>query len=307
MSEKKERRVSKKYAKRHFNAVGLFLILYILFVLLLPFALHTYWVSSNSSFLHDDILYFGIYFIILLFGTLIPFSLMRLYFRLPMKKIVRSVNETFVNLFVQAIVCFTICIGLTYVSNILFAYFGLEGKLISGIGLSFDGTYLEKPLYLFMLLVVTPILEEFAFRGVLLNTLSRYGKIFGLYANAILFALAHFNFSEMIPAFAMGYVLGKTALRYKSIIPTIIIHILFNVLLYLLCVIPASAAIYIAYALAVIFIITMYLILTGRYQRVKIQKQRSYRITNILFYSRVSVILAMMLMIADTLLMTFFN
>ncbi|MBQ6479346.1 MAG: CPBP family intramembrane metalloprotease [Erysipelotrichaceae bacterium] len=307
MSTKKERIVSIKYARRNFSVIGLFLILYTLFVLILPFFFHMYMEYDNSPILQDRWMYFGIYFIIIFFGTLIPFFLMRLYFRLPFKKISRKITTSFVDLFVQTIVFFIICIALTYVSNRIFVYFSQEGKLISSIGFSYDEAYLDNYLYVFMLVIVTPIMEEYAFRGVLLNVLGKYGKLFGLYASAILFALAHTNFSEYIPAFAMGYVLGKTSLRYKSIRPTIIIHILFNALIYALCVMPSPITQYMAYGLAAIFALSVYFIYTGRYERVQIQKLRSNKTTNIVFYTCPTVIISMVLMICGTLLFVFFK
>mgnify|MGYP002870036603 CR=1 FL=1 len=122
----------------------------------------------------------------------------------------------------------------------------------------------------------------------------------------MIFALAHLSFAEMIPAFAMGVQLGKTSLRYRSIRPTMIIHILFNALIYALCVVPASVTKYMAYGLAAIVCIAAYLFLSGRYERIKIQKLGSNRITNVVFYSRPTIIIAMVLMIIDSLLFLFF-
>ena len=158
-----------------------------------------------------------------------------------------------------------------------------------------------------MLIIVTPIVEEYAFRGVLLNVLSKFGKTFGLYASSIIFALAHLSFVEMIPAFMMGVLLGKTSLRYRSIRPTIFIHILFNGLIYALCVIPASITKYMAYGIAGIVAIAAYLILSGRYERIRIQKLRSNRITNIVFFTRPSIVLAMLLMIANSVMFLVFK
>ncbi len=303
---KKEHHVSKRYAKRKFNTIGLLLIVYALMVLILPFFLHMFLIEEDPQIMRDELLYYGIYFIIILFGTLIPFFLMRKMFKIPFKRINRDFTSTFTDLFVQTIVFFTICLGLTYVSNILFSYINMEGKLISSIGFSYDEANLDNALYVFMLIIVTPIIEEYAFRGVLLSALSKYGKNFGLYACSVVFALAHLSFAEMIPAFAMGVQLGKTSLRYRSIRPTIIIHILFNALIYALCVVPASITRYVAYVLAVIIIVAAYLFISGRYERIQIQKLKSNRITNIVFYSRPTVIIALLLMVVDSLLFLLF-
>ena len=304
---KKARKVSKKYAKRWFSTVGLFMIMYALFTLLIPYGLHMYMVESNSPIMDDHVLYYGIYFIIMMFGTLIPFFLMRLTFRIKLRSISRKISATFKDLFVQAIVVFTICIASTYVSNIIFSYLGIESKLLSSIGFSYDDANLDNALYVLMLVFATPLIEEYAFRGVLISSLSKYSKGFALYMSALFFSIAHLNFVEFIPAFAMGVLLGKISLRYKSIVPTIIIHILFNGFIYGLCVIPASITQYMAYGLVAIVAIAFYLILSGKYEFIKIQKSHNARVAYNLFLNRPSVIIAMMLMIADTILFMFVN
>lgn len=305
MSEMKEKKLSQKTCKRNFSTIGLSLILYVLFVMFGSYLIHYYIVNTGSIFYKDEILYYGLYFLIMVFGTLIPFLFMRKLCKVKLKKIFRKVDAKFVDLFVQTIVFFTMCIALTYVSNMIFNYFGLQGELISGIGFSYSEASLNNLLYIFMLIFVSPLIEEYAFRGVLLYSLSRYGKSFALYASAIIFALAHNNFAEMIPAFAMGIALGKTALRYKSIQPTIVIHILFNAFIYGLCIMPQSIVKYMAYALVAICVIALALVLTGRYEKIRIQKSKSNKIANELFYSRFTIILTMMLMVAYTCLFTF--
>ena len=304
---KKARKVSKKYAKRWFSTVGMFLVMYTLFVLLIPYVLHLYLVETNSSILNDDILYYGIYFLIIQFGTLIPFFLMRKTLKITVRSFSRRISATFRDLFVQAIVVFTICIAAIYASNIIFSYLLLEPKLLSSIGLTFDNANLDNSLYVFMLIVATPLMEEYAFRGILINSLSKYGKGFAIYMSALIYALAHLNFVEYIPAFAMAFLLGKIALRYKSIVPTIIIHILFNTFIYGLVVIPASVTQYMAYGLVAIIGIAVYLILSGKYEFIKIQKARNAKVAYELFLTRPTVILAMALMIADTILFMFVN
>ena len=208
--EKREHVVSKKYVARQFASIGLLLIIYALFTLIIPLVLNIYFQEAAQEIVEDKLMYYGIYFIIILFGTVIPFFLMRKLFKVTLRRFNQSIAASFIDLFVQAIVFFVVCIALTYISNLLFSYMGMEGKLISGIGLSYDDANLTYPLYVFMLIFVTPLLEEYAFRGVLLNVLSRYGKRFALVASSVIFALAHLNFAEMIPAFVMGIQLGKT-------------------------------------------------------------------------------------------------
>ena len=305
MEQIQAKKLSRKSVKRNFTTIGLILVLYVFFVMIIPYFFHYYMVETSSEIIKDDLLYYGIYFLLMVVGTIIPFFMMRKFSKIKLKKLTRKVNATFVDLFVQTIVFFTICIALTYVSNMLINYINLEGKLISSIGFSYEEANLNNWLYIFMLVVVSPIIEEYAFRGVLLNSLSRYGKRFALYATSIIFALAHNNFAEMIPAFAMGIALGKTSLRYKSIQPTIIIHILFNAFILGLCVMPASISKYMAYGLVAICVLAFGLILSGRYEKISVQESKSNVVASKLFFSRFTVVLSMILMIAYTCLFTF--
>lgn len=305
MEQIQAKKLSRKSVKRNFTTIGLILVLYVFFVMIIPYFFHYYMVETSSEIIKDDFLYYGIYFLLMVVGTIIPFFMMRKFSKIKLKKLTRKVNATFVDLFVQTIVFFTICIALIYVSNMLINYINLEGKLISSIGFSYEEANLNNWLYIFMLVVVSPIIEEYAFRGVLLNSLSRYGKRFALYATSIIFALAHNNFAEMIPAFAMGIALGKTSLRYKSIQPTIIIHILFNAFILGLCVMPASISKYMAYGLVAICVLAFGLILSGRYEKISVQESKSNVVASKLFFSRFTVVLSMILMIAYTCLFTF--
>ena len=305
MSNIKARVVSPKYAKKFFSITGIAMIIYTMFVLLLPFGLYEVFELTGSPIMKDDFLFFGIYLLIVVFGTLIPFMILRVYGKVKFRHIARNASATFLELFVQTIVLFTACIILTYISNIVLARFGLDGKLICSIGLTFNNEYLGSILYVFMLLIVTPILEEYAFRGVLLNVLGRYGKGFALIVSSSMFALAHCNISEFLPALAMGYILGKISIRYKSIQPTILIHILFNVFLYVLCILPQNITKYMAIVLVAIAVLAGYLILSGRYQFIRVAKSKNVSRTSSLFCSRASVIIAIILMLASTALFTF--
>lgn len=304
MEPKKGRKVSRKVAKRYFTGIGMFLFIYILAVLIVPYFLNILLIEAFPEFVKDKLIYFGIYFIIILFGTVTPFFMMRLYAKIPTKKIYKGANVSFVDVFVETIVCFTVTILLTYVSNIALSHIGLGNKLISSIGFSYEDAYLNHWLYVFMLIVVTPIIEEYAFRGVLLKALGKYGKLFGLLVSSMFFALAHLNFAEMIPAFAMGYFLGTTTLRYKSIVPTTIIHILFNLFIYGLCVLPSAFSKYMAYGLVVVFVLAIFFVLSGKYQRVQIQTLRNSKKTSELFFTRWSVFVSILLMILSTVIFT---
>ncbi|MBQ0036459.1 MAG: CPBP family intramembrane metalloprotease [Firmicutes bacterium] len=307
MTNKKERIISKKHAKRSFFSVGLVLIIYSLLVLILPIVFKYQMDMSNSSILTDPILYYGIYFIDVVLGSFIPFFLLKLLSKVKNRKIFRTAKISFSDLLIQTVVFFAVCMCLIYASSMILNTFGYEGRLLSSIGLNFDAENLSYPLYIFMLIIVTPFIEEYVFRGVLLSSLGRFGKRFALFASAIFFALAHNTIGEILPAFAMGMLLGKITLRYKSIQPAIIMHIFFNGFLYLLCILPSKIAMYMTYGIAVICILAAYLVLSKKYKKITVQKLRSNELTNVLFYTRPTVLISIVLMIVHILLMYLVN
>ncbi|OZG50697.1 CPBP family intramembrane glutamic endopeptidase [Bombiscardovia coagulans] len=74
-----------------------------------------------------------------------------------------------------------------------------------------------------------PVVEEVAFRGVVLTSLKRYGKIFAIVTSSLLFAVLHGNLSQGVFTFGLGLVLGYVACEF-SLIWSIGLHIFSNVI-----------------------------------------------------------------------------
>lgn len=81
-----------------------------------------------------------------------------------------------------------------------------------------------------------PIIEEILFRGIVLNHLKKYGKIFSIVISAILFGLLHANIYQSTYAVLIGIVLSYIAVEFSlkwAIIFHIINNFIFGDLLYL--------------------------------------------------------------------------
>ncbi|MDP9383468.1 MAG: CPBP family intramembrane metalloprotease [Chloroflexota bacterium] len=77
--------------------------------------------------------------------------------------------------------------------------------------------------------VVAPLVEELVFRGLLYRYLrGRMSMWPAVLLSAALFAVAHVYRVIMLPLFIAGIALALLAERYKSILPTILLHALFN-------------------------------------------------------------------------------
>ena len=76
--------------------------------------------------------------------------------------------------------------------------------------------------------VLTPIGEEFLFRGVVTTALLRYGPFIGVVGSTVIFALLH-GINMILPAaLVAGLVTGEVFRRSGSIWPAVIVHVVFN-------------------------------------------------------------------------------
>lgn len=78
--------------------------------------------------------------------------------------------------------------------------------------------------------IVAPIVEETLYRGIALHLLKPYGKGMAVIVSSLIFGLMHGNISQAASAFAVALVMGTITVQCGSIIPTIIIHLLNNLI-----------------------------------------------------------------------------
>jgi membrane protease YdiL (CAAX protease family) len=64
-------------------------------------------------------------------------------------------------------------------------------------------------------IIISPIIEEALFRGVMLRILSRYGRNFAMVTSAILFGLYNTDYIELFHSFALGLLLAYITFRYS--------------------------------------------------------------------------------------------
>ena len=78
--------------------------------------------------------------------------------------------------------------------------------------------------------VLVPIMEEFAFRGVIFSALRKHGTGFAIVASALVFAVAHLDFSTVVFALIAGLTMGYIYAKTRNLWVTICIHAINNAL-----------------------------------------------------------------------------
>lgn len=111
--------------------------------------------------------------------------------------------------------------------SVLFSFFEIEFN--SGMeGLASPTSALGIILNILNFAVAPALFEEFAFRGVLLQPLRKYGDWFAIFASSFAFAILHGNMVQIPFAFIVGVALGYFCIKTQSIWTSVSIHFLNN-------------------------------------------------------------------------------
>ncbi|WP_394746863.1 CPBP family intramembrane glutamic endopeptidase [Spongiimicrobium salis] len=86
-----------------------------------------------------------------------------------------------------------------------------------------------------LMVVAAPILEEFIFRGIILDgLLKRYSAITAILLSSVLFAIVHLNPWQFVTGLIMGVFIGWVYYKSKSVFAAIIVHASANLSAYFL-------------------------------------------------------------------------
>ena len=129
-------------------------------------------------------------------------------------------------------------LGLCFAGNIFTSIFASSA---SSVGVEFSSynqsltadIYLPENVFEFIIMsfhtaVFPAVFEEFAFRGVVMQPLRKYGDWFAIIVSAVIFGFAHGNMTQMPFAILAGLALGYAAVVTKSLWTSIIIHFFNN-------------------------------------------------------------------------------
>lgn len=115
----------------------------------------------------------------------------------------------------------------SYFVNALESFFGFEATQATIGDNSFSGPI--EFIYTVVCAALVPALfEEFAFRGMIMGSLRKFGDMQAILVSALIFAFYHGNFIQIPFAFLVGILLGLVVVITNSIWPAIIAHFINN-------------------------------------------------------------------------------
>lgn len=104
-----------------------------------------------------------------------------------------------------------------------------------GKGLTYDKGYMDAlfaddgGVGLFLSYCLVPaVCEELFFRGIVIGEYKRYGSLNAILISTLYFTLTHFTTSGFVIYMFAGLVLGFTAVVCRSVYPSMVLHICFN-------------------------------------------------------------------------------
>ena len=156
------------------------------------------------------------------------------YFKLPFKPALQLFNFKFKKryYFVIVLACIGTLWGLSELNSLFIKFlsrFGYEEQASTLPSLSVWSVILAT-----MIIAMLPaILEEFLFRGLVMNGVASYSKILAIFITAALFSIYHMSPAKTAYQLVVGIIFTLICLKSGSLIPTIIIHFLNNFLIIL--------------------------------------------------------------------------
>lgn len=120
------------------------------------------------------------------------------------------------------------CAFANIASNTITAILGEFGIGVPTSSYSSSKTPLEFIITFFAVAVVPAVVEEFAFRGIVLGALRKFGDGFSILISSLVFGLIHRNLAQIPFAFLMGVIMSFAVIKTGSIITSVLIHLLNN-------------------------------------------------------------------------------
>lgn len=215
-------------ASRTLNRMCLVVLLQTAVAFLLEMPLMALFFSQGINIMTDPMAFQWLATAMVPLSTALPFFI---YLRLGQKDVTDYLKFEKVG-FVTALLCVLSGLALCLLGNFpafavqeFFGSFGYEPASSS------TGESQSMAMFILEMLstaVLVPVMEEFAFRGVLLSSLRKYGAGFAIFASAFVFSLVHLDFSNVVFAFIAGLVFGFLYVKTGNLWISIVIHALNN-------------------------------------------------------------------------------
>lgn len=119
-------------------------------------------------------------------------------------------------------------LGASFLASLVLWVLNAAGVSLKSNTIAFPNTPGAAAVYLLLFCVAAPVMEECLFRGLIFQSLRRYGERFAILFSALLFALTHANLAQLPLTFLLGLVLAGAVMVFDSIFASMLLHAAVN-------------------------------------------------------------------------------
>lgn len=236
-----------------------------------------------------------------LIHSIVPFFLISFLLKTKNRHIWAKPKIKFLNQLALMFVGVAVYLILSAATSGLISFITSKNVGVAAIPSSLLSNFLEVQwTYIFYFVILSPIVEEYIYRGVVLLCLRRYGNFFAIVASSFLFALSYGRLQTALPGFFFGVFLSVVALYYQSIRPVIWIRIAVAVLSLGEMLIPMSQVWVFGLICLVSYGVSLIFLFVNRYNRLVLHSDVDEWYSAKIFATSFILVLACALMIALT-------
>lgn len=232
LEEQRKKLLERRHHEKRIKTLGTNAGLILLILLAISFILSFLLVTPSFSKLYESNLTFasafGVFYSVISVGGAFLIGAKILKSQKLFKAIPYNPPKDKSKAFSLVLIGFGGCLLANYVT----VFLRLLGE---GFGIYSDYTAMQDPSSTFDVIMIfigssliPPLVEEFAIRGVLMQSLRKYGNLFAIIASAFVFGVFHGNAVQMPFAFLCGLFIGYAVIASESLWTGVIIHALMN-------------------------------------------------------------------------------
>ena len=290
-----------RMAWRHFTIIGICFIMYQIVLLYEKYFIDSSFIADigiryNFTYESIDLVYSGA---LVLLATLVVSAILLLEYR-HNKLNYTGEKIRIINVVKYIFVVIAVNLIGSYISAIFSSYTSVSSTYLLPVGICLDRFDFSNPIYIILFLLVFPLSEELLYRKALLNVLKRYGFRFAIVVSSLIFALAHNDVFQILPAFFVGVLLSSITLQHKSVIPAMAIHMVNNLFFFTPFIVAPRNYLILDLLTGVILVMTAYIILAPDKLNIRFPENIKNNNYNI-FFRNAAIVLMILLFLSGNL------
>lgn len=168
--------------------------------------------------------------------------------------------------------------GLTrLIVSVIFSFAIGKEPYVPELGTSYGNATIALIIEICCACIFTALIEEFAFRGVLLTYLRKFGDIPAIVVSSLVFAVLHGNFIQLPYVFVLSIGLAFVTIKTGSIYPAILVHFINNLIATLYSWVPNATSIF-SFVLMVISVLATYTLI--KENKISLPKTQNFVLSN---------------------------